>query len=115
MTNHCLLNIGLMTPDGVEISNTAALKALRGAGILWQDYRVHVSSTEPTLVVDCYATDYQVHLIATWLEQDCIAVWDLMHREGRLVGPRKELWGEFDPEQFLYMNGSRMSEARSAA
>lgn len=114
MTNHHILNIGLMAGD-VEILATSAFKAMRGAGILWETARQFESDSEPTLVVECDATDHQVHLLATWLEQDCIAVWDRMHREGRLVGPNAKVWGEFDPAKFILPNGSMLSQARSVA
>lgn len=107
-----ILNIGLMAPDGTEIAATAALRAMRAASIVWATARQHQSSTENTLVVECDTTDDRVDLVACWLEQDCIAVWDRMHREGRMIGPRAAKWGEFDPSQFLLPNGSRLSEAR---
>src|SRR5690606_29512462 len=96
-----------------EIASYAAFRAMRERGILWGRSERYDSDTEPTLVVECDATDAQVHNLSVMLEQDCIAVWDRMHREGRLVGPRKEKWGEFNPEFFLLPNGSRLSEARS--
>lgn len=119
MTSHLLLNIGLMT-GGVEIADTTAYRAMRAAGILWEKVAHHDwpnpdGSTEPTLVVECYANDHQVDLVATWLEQDCIAVWDMVHWEGRMVGPYRDRWPEFDPAQFVLLNGSRLSEARSVA
>lgn len=114
MTNRCILNIGLLT-GGAEIADTCVFRAMRAAGILWERYEHHQSDTEPTLAVECYANDDQIDLVATWLEQDCIAVWDLMHREGRLVGPRRADWGVFDPSRFLLLNGSRLGEARSVA
>lgn len=114
MTSHLILNIGLMS-GGVEIADTAVYRAMRAAGILWEKVAHHQSDTEPTLVIEGYGTDHQVNLVATWLEQDCIAVWDPLHREGRMVGPYRDRWGEFDPSQFIMLNGSRLSEARSVA
>lgn len=109
-----ILNIGLMVGD-TEIASYAAFRAMHQLGILWGRSERYDSDTEPTLVVECDATDAQVHELSIMLEQECIAVWDRMHREGRLVGPLKHKWGEFDPEFFLLPNGSRLSEARSLA
>jgi hypothetical protein len=114
MTSHIILNIGLHTPQA-ELTLPAVFKAMRAAGILWERHEHRESDTEPTLVVEVYASDHQIDLIATWLEQDCIAVWDMLHWEGRLVGPGRAKWGEFDPSQFILLNGSRLSEARSVA
>lgn len=114
MTHHVILNIGLMAGD-VEIAAPVVYQTMRAAGILWERTAVHTEAPEPTMVVEGYANDYQIDLVAMWLQQECIAVWDLHHREGRLVGPQAAKWGAFDPSQFILLNGSLLSEARSVA
>lgn len=114
MTSYHILNIGLST-GGASIADSTVFKAMRAAGILWERYTQRESDTEPTLVVEAYCNDHQVDLVSQWLEQDCIAVWDLMHREGRLVGPRAADWGEFDPDQFIMPDGALLGQERSVA
>ena len=78
------------------------------------DLRIVESSPESTLVVSLHALDsIRPHDIAVEFAQDCIAVYDLLHREGRLVGPKAAEWGAFDPSKFVLLNGVLLSEARS--
>lgn len=115
--NELILNIGLWdSVNDAEITHAAAAKALRQAGFVTYTAVVVRSDTENTLVVEGRAmSDFSIDRVAIGLCQDCIAVWDQYHREGRLVGPDAASWGEFDPSKFFLMNGSRLSEARSVA
>jgi hypothetical protein len=113
MNHPVILNIGMRCADGAELTTAVVMQSLRAAGVLWERIALREDAPEPTMVVEGYSTDYQVYLLSTWLQQECIAVWDQMHREGRLVGPQAAKWGEFDPAQFILLNGSLLSEARS--
>lgn len=107
-----ILNIGLWdSVDEAEITHAAAATALRKAGFVTYTGVVLRSDTENTLIVEGRGmSDHAIDRVAEGLNQDCIAVWDQTHREGRLVGPRASKWGEFDPAQFFLLNGSRLSE-----
>lgn len=108
-----LLNIGLLVdrpPVKYEIAATAVFKAMRKVRIGHVNGIVHQPGSEPTMVCEVEATDAQVYQLAVMLDQDCIAVWDRTHREGRLVGPRAAEWGEFDPSLFLLPSGRPLSE-----
>lgn len=76
------------------------------------------SDTEPTLVVRAtHAGD--VRVCTTWLaeklNQDCIAVYIPSKNEGHLYGPRASEWGDFNPEFFFMLDGSRLSGGLKAA
>lgn len=76
------------------------------------------SDTEPTLVVRAtHAGD--VRVCTTWLaeklSQDCIAVYIPSKNEGHLYGPRASEWGDFNPEFFFMLDGSRLSGELKAA
>lgn len=76
------------------------------------------SDTEPTLVVRAtHAGD--VRVCTTWLaeklNQDCIAVYVPSKNEGHLYGPRASDWGDFNPEFFFMLDGSRLSGGLKAA
>lgn len=113
MTNPVILNIGLADDRKALFE---ACRAMRRAGIVFDTAHLRLSPTdEYAMVVMCDATDDRIHAVSEALEEDCIAVWDLMHREGRLIGPKAAEWGEFDPKLFILRDGSRLSEARSVA
>ena len=108
-----LLNIGLLVDRPLvkyEIAATTVFKAMRMLGIGHVNGIVHQSGDEPTMVSECEASDAQVYQLAVMLDQDCIAVWDRTHREGRLVGPQAEKWLPFDAGKFLLPSGRPLSE-----
>lgn len=74
--------------------------------------RVLESNTEKTLVAivdhDGDVVD-AVYQLAEKLNQEAIAVWWPARAEGKLIGPKAEAWGEFDPAQFLMPDGRRLS------
>jgi hypothetical protein len=117
MQNEIILNIGLaQAAPGSTLPVFVVARALRAAGFTQTTGRIVQSDTEATYVTQGYGlSDHAIHLLAIDLEQECIAVYDLTHREGRMVGPLKEAWGEFNPAAFFLPNSSRMSEARSVA
>ena len=76
------------------------------------------SDTEPTLVVRAtHAGDVLVctNWLAEKLNQDCIAVYIPSKNEGHLYGPRASDWGDFNPEFFFMLDGSRLSGGLKAA
>lgn len=76
------------------------------------------SDTEPTLVVRATHTgDVKacVNWLAEKLNQDCIAVYIPSKNEGHLYGPRASKWGDFNPEFFFMLDGSRLSGELKAA
>lgn len=116
-----MLNIGTtVTAEAgryqFDLPVAEVLHAMAQHGVVSLQHTVHYFGAEPTVIVDALVpSDAVVHELSEALHQDCIAVYDLMHREGRLIGPKAASWGEFDPARFMLLNGSRLSEARSVA
>lgn len=114
-----IINIGLAVgPNGTtgNIGTGTALRELAQAGFTINAHALHHSETELTVVAHC---DIQVeapstfinpaYLVAYILGQDCIAVYVPATGRGRLVGPRAAAWGEFDPAQFIQLDGTRLA------
>jgi hypothetical protein len=123
-----LLNIGLANfpaEAGVSIGRRAlfAARAMRAVGLLNLGAQIVISDTEPTLVVKMQASvdlpsnrsgnavRNAVFKLAEALNQDCIAVYPPIADKGELVGPRAAQWGEFNPELFFKLDGSRLGVA----
>jgi hypothetical protein len=112
-----ILNIGLARNDGAP-NNTVAqvLQGMQYTGLVYCTGQLLQSDTEPTLVVEVENTSgedvsYTVGQLAEMLGQDCIAVCELPAGPGcgLLAGPNADAWGEFNPEFFLLLDGSRLS------
>lgn len=106
------MNIGLHSAVLGNLDPQRALSALYRAEFIVLAHAVHQSSTEPTLVAVVYNRgshdiEPRVYELAQSLGQECIAYCDSA-RVGKVVGP--EPWGEFDPSQFVLLNGARLSE-----
>jgi len=120
-----ILNIGL---DGVpaDLSYTngklnpldarramQAVQAVRSHGFDILSAKVVQSDTEPTLVVRAedagIGQDNRIDMLSTALKQDCIGVWYPAEQYGQLIGPRADAWGEFNPEFFIMLDGTRLS------
>lgn len=103
----------------IEIANRyepfPTMRAMRRHNMPLMKGHVHTRDGVHTLVAETSAPDNVIHDLSAELGEDCIAVYDLYHREGRLVGPNTEPWGPFDPAKFILLNGSLLSEARSVA
>lgn len=110
------INIGLRASAnyGVEphdIAESRVLSVLETHGLRVIDSQVRQSNTELTFVAivqDWHPLHFlglrdRIKVIARKLYQDCIAVRPSM-RNGELVGPYAELWGEFDPLKFIEPN-----------
>jgi hypothetical protein len=105
-----LINVGLALNSGGSLKPAHALAALRaigGAQVI--SARVHQSATEPTLVAEVRRplNATAAYETARFLHQDAIAQFD--GSDGQLYGPSSEAWGEFDPSQFLTLEGQRLA------
>lgn len=124
-----VLNIGLAREGKSNVGTGTALRELlnlerMSANDELIDYSVQQSETETTVVaiVDIRGNPAdvltKVFRLSQVLEQDCIAMYNLVTKEGALVGPRAGKWGAFNPEFFLLPDGSKLSapsSLRSAA
>jgi hypothetical protein len=103
------VNIGLDSREGrlAAAAVEAVLRVVGGATILRA--AVRQSDSEPTYVAELsrplnLAAAYEV---ARQLGQDAIAIWD--GRQGDLIGPAADAWGEFNPAFFVNLDGSRLA------
>jgi len=108
-----ILNIGMDTNDGRGITIAQINAALRLANARAVAAAVRRSDSEPTYVVELSdaLTEGSVFALAEILEQDAIAVWDMVSETGKLIGPKAASWGAFDPERFLLVSGARLADA----
>lgn len=114
-----LLNIGTARKGRPNLLPQRIVTELDHAGFAVQAHTIHKSDTEPTLVAlvkaPKFAVDERIHSISAELGQECIAVYDTLSGKGRLIGPKAEAWGEFNPEFFLLINGDRLGTNFSKA
>jgi hypothetical protein len=103
-----LVNIGLASRHGSIRPDhaRAVLRAIGGAQLIAS--RVFLSDTEPTLVAELTRplNAFPAYEVARALDQDAIAQWD--GRDGQLYGPNSDAWGQFDPAQFVTLEGGRL-------
>lgn len=115
-----ILNIGLdnLPPEAGNSIGVKALfvsRAIRRAGFYAEPIRKVVESdSEFTLVVEATFSSYfgvpqAINDLAVVLAQDCIAVYCKNNGEGRLIGPRADNWGVFNPELFFKLDGTRLA------
>lgn len=114
-----ILNIGTAR-KGTNIGIGTALRDLASFGFTINKYTVQHSDTEITLVADVDdgdlpGLDNRVDMLSRLLGQDCIAVYDTEACEGSLIGPRSDAWGEFNPDFFLLLDGSRLGNPLQVA
>jgi hypothetical protein len=109
-----ILNIGLEANDGSEVNERAALAAVLGRTRA-VSCGIRQSDTERTLVVIAEAlSTTAAWTIAVALKQDCIAVYDTDAKRGRLIGPRADAWGAFEPAYFILPDGTRLDASYRA-
>lgn len=115
------LNIGLARegePDNSAPDTLAQLMLLElddpnAEVITWS---VVTSDTEKTVIAAVYLpggvtiTHNRIAALAETLGQDCIAAYCENTRTGALLGPRAAQWGEFNPEYFFLLNGTRLAD-----
>lgn len=104
-----LLNIGLKVGNDQWNPLFSTLRTVRGYGAVFRDSALRQSETEDTLVIDLdEPLDARtLHELASGLNQEAIAQWS--SKGGELRGPKAWAWGEFDPSQFLLLDGRRLS------
>lgn len=104
-----ILNIGLRRNDGTEINEQAVRAALIGRVRAVVYCGTFASDTEPTAVyVVAELNTTQAYRLAETLWQDCIAIYDVRTERGRLVGPKADAWGDFDPARFIGPRGGKL-------
>lgn len=117
-----LLNIGLAIGATASVSAHVAEEILKANGFVISRTAIVQSDTEPTLVADVSflpftgrALGEAIYETATDLKQEAIGAWLPGFKKGRLIGPKADAWGEFDPALFFMLDGKRMSELQTAA
>lgn len=105
-----ILNIGLAREGQENLKPFNVLRAIRNLGCHVVAEGLRPSDTEPTLVVHVvHCAESTAETLAVILEQDCVARYHLGNGKGQLIGPRADKWGDFNPEYFLLLDGSRLS------
>jgi hypothetical protein len=110
-----ILNIGLAQGTNGNIGFGTALRELSQAGFSISEYRLLHSDTEPTVVARTTFNSARGLLhtaafcVSVLLDQDCVAIYLPATNEGHLVGPRASTWGEFNPEYFIQLDGTRLA------
>lgn len=105
------INIGLAVHGGGAVNPDRALALIHSVGGVRPKARaVHLSDTEPTLVVETDRPMFPLAAseVARHLRQDAIAQHD--GRDGQLYGPNAGAWGTFDPTLFLTLDGRRLAQ-----
>lgn len=104
-----ILNVGLHSNKGGNISVTRALRELRANAVDVASYRVIQSDSEPTLVAELVRPvgPATLYFVSESLEQDCVAYVD--SKGGALHGPLASNWGEFNPHYFFTPSGKRLA------
>ncbi len=109
-----ILNIGLRrsTPGAADLTVREVLAALKNAGFLPSECTVRQSSTEQTAIVTVetrFPDLASLSAVSAQLDQDAIAVFDLVAKRGVLAGLRAALWGAFNPAAFLTHSGQALA------
>lgn len=114
-----ILNIGMARDGNSNIGVGTALREIANTGFVINSHSIRHSDTEFTVVADVTLVrgklDQAVDFLCLLLDQGCIAVWSPIEREGRLIGPGAAEWGLFNPEFFLMLDGSRLSDVLTPA
>ena len=98
------INIGLANPFTGD--NNSVDKTLEVALVFVQDIvnlRVSYDGDEPTVIIQYISHKGSLDVLATALDQDCIALFDHEIGKGSLIGDKAEAWGEFNPEYFQFI------------
>jgi hypothetical protein len=98
------INIGLANPftgdnNSVEQTLTAALSFVRNV----TNVRVSYDGDEPTVIIQYALPHGSINVLASALDQDCIALFDHEIGKGSLIGDKAEAWGEFNLEFFQFI------------
>lgn len=109
-----ILNIGLARTGNSNIGVGTVLRELAARSFGIDRHTIAHSDTEITVVAEVEDYDFpgqdnRISMLSSLLGQDCIAVYNPKTREGSLIGPRAAAWGEFNPEFFILVDGSRLA------
>ena len=97
------INIGLNNPFTQDTNSVD--KTIETALAFISDItqiRVSYDSDEPTVIIDYVFNKGSLAVLATALDQDCIALYDHSINKGSLIGDKAEQWGEFNIEYFQF-------------
>jgi len=98
------LNVGLNNPfTGGTNTVDQTLKAILGCVSDITAIRVSYDQEEVAVIVDYAFHTGSLLVLATALDQDCVAVFDYSINRGSLVGDKADTW-TFDIEQFQFTN-----------
>lgn len=102
MTSRYTLNIGLDNPftGGTNTIPETLTKAFEYVSDV-TNVAVKQSGTEQTVIIDFNEVYGSMTVLATALDQDCIALFDNETGEGNLFGDKRDKWLPFNPEHFL--------------
>ena len=95
------INIGLNNPfhgdtNSVDLTLSKALEFIADI----TNVRVSIEGDEPTVIIQYAFHKGSLAVLATALDQDCIAQYDHLTGKGSLIGDKADQWGEFNPEYF---------------
>ena len=98
------INIGLANPftgghNTVDQTLYTALQFVSGI----TNVRVSTEGDEPTVIIQYFEPKRSISVLATALDQDCVAVFDHAIGRGTLIGDKADQWGEFNPEYFQHI------------
>lgn len=98
------INIGLANPftGGHNTVDHTLAKAMQFVGNI-VGLRVSTDGDEPTVIIAYTAHKGNIGVLATALDQDCIAWFDHDLGKGTLIGDKADQWGEFNPEYFQFV------------
>lgn len=98
------INIGLNNPfhgdtNSVDLTLSKALEFISDITAI----RVSTDGDEPTVIIQYAFHKGSLDVLATALDQDCIAQYDHFTGKGSLIGDKADQWGEFNPEFFQFI------------
>ena len=110
-----VLNVGLADPaGGPPLTEEQVTKAIEGFGVRVVRSKRYQSNTEPTMVarLSRELTPAEAHELSESLGQEAIV--QMVGHRGALHGPKKENWGEFNPDFFITLDGKPASQIAGA-
>lgn len=97
------INIGLNNPFTQDTNSVD--KTIETALVFISDItniRVSYSGDEPTVIIQYAFHKGSLDVLATALDQDCVALYDHSINKGSLIGDKADQWGEFSLEHFQF-------------
>jgi hypothetical protein len=98
------INIGLANPftkgvNSIEFTLTKAFEFISDV----TKVNVSYEGDEPTVIIQYAFHKGNIGVLATALDQDCIAQYDHLTGKGSLIGDKADQWGDFNPEFFQFI------------